>query len=272
MWPAVRKKLCQLHDVGLFGDHDGRAQNFGVLLRFAGLPSVRKIYGHHVTDVAMDNERFPHDNPCALIEEIHLECSDICFDTFSEILLHIKALKVFYYDQRPDPDRRRDPSPLILLHEYASASLESLTFVRTEPIFRCGPLSFHDFSRLKHIAIDFYFLANSGKQIMQFKRNRFSAAEESPKCDPLQLVNLLPQTLEILELYSPDDTVDFTRMFEGFVQGKEERLPHLKSVTVSKGSIVNQDVRKELGELGVKLRFVDGPSGRWSCSGSPCDI
>ncbi|KAL8998134.1 MAG: hypothetical protein Q9169_002755 [Polycauliona sp. 2 TL-2023] len=270
-WPAIQRNLCNLKEIGLFGDDDcgdWNLQSLGFLRRFAGLPSIRKIHGHGVGDYGLTNEDLPYDDPCALIEEMHFECSDISVSTFAEMLRHIKALRHFYlYQPRYRPAHRYYSETIDILSRHASESLESLTFVGTQHDFRLGsrPQSFRGFSVLKHIAIDCYSLMTN----IEYTEVNEHSRELS------NVVDLLPRTLGTLELYNPCVRDDFAPLFQDIVELKEERLPNLTSIALGAHYIdvfVNQDVRRDLDKLGVKIVSAEVPSRRYACTAILSDV
>ncbi|KAL8648943.1 MAG: hypothetical protein Q9226_005782 [Calogaya cf. arnoldii] len=202
--------------------------------------------------------------PCPLIEEVHMECSAISAWTFDCLLRSMKALRVFYYEQRM-PRYCGPRSTLKILQQYASESLESLTFVVPETGFGYGggEQSLRDFKTLKHIAIDSLLLIH----YVEVETPSDSSDDEGLITDGVsRLVDVLPPTLETIELYLPRDRKTFERTFEGLAELREERLPKLRSISLHQGTLVNRTMRRKLKKLGIELAFVDGPKRRWSCS------
>ncbi|KAI4220856.1 MAG: hypothetical protein L6R36_007320 [Xanthoria steineri] len=267
----VRKKLLvhlsvmksshhRLRRVGLFGNHYQCGEPLAVLAKFAEIPSVRMICGLHVFGAYSDRSRWPSDPFCSSIEEMHFECSAIDASLWDKLLQSTDALKTFYYDHDdflnciPDFAPRRITFNLCL---NAKKTLESLTLVNlsgtgsscideNESGFA---VSLNDFLVLRHIAIDCSI---------------FIDAEDTNNVFPL--VDMLPASLETLELYSPGKDTDLLAMFRGLRDLRKKRLPWLRSISLQSVWDLwdfSQDIRNDCKMLGIRLAFVDGPKRKW---------
>lgn len=249
----------QLRRVGLFGDHFQCGESLTVLAKFAEILSVRMIYGLHVFGAYSDNSPWPSDPFCSSIEEMHFECSAIDASILDKLLQSTDALKTFYYDHDdflnciPDFEPRRITFNLC---SNAKKTLESLTLVNLSGTGSCideeergFAVSLDDFLVLRHIAIDCSI---------------FIDAEDTNNVFPL--VDMLPASLETLELYSPGKDTDLPSIFRGLRDLREKRLPRLRSISLQFVWDVwdfSQDIRNDCKMLGIRLAFVDGPKRKW---------
>ncbi|KAI4247840.1 MAG: hypothetical protein L6R42_009520 [Xanthoria sp. 1 TBL-2021] len=273
IFPAMRKTHHRLKEVRLFGDHREDYADMELLCQFAKMSSVRNICGHHVCEVVVNgDEDFWSDATCPSIEEIHLELSGIGAGMFEDLLSYAKVLRVFFYEQGDNlPNNYGRRRTLEALRKYGSESLESLTFVDPRSMFveadndKPDRASLREFKVLKHVAIDCFFFVGEDKDDYEIveELELGSNSEERPGNDQPRLVDILPRSLQTLELYRPRD--DFRRMFDGFAELREERLPNLKSITLHKGVSVHHIIRRDLKKLGIKLAFAKGPKKRWAC-------
>ncbi|KAI4223011.1 MAG: hypothetical protein L6R36_005745 [Xanthoria steineri] len=224
---AMQKTHHRLKEVRLFGE----IVDMDLLYRFATIPSVQIIRGHHVPHVAYGYKDLCPDGACLSIEELHLENSDLGGRIFEDLLSHTKALRVLFYEHGRYTGSDYEPRrALEALGKYGSESLQSLTFIDPEILVAHDDkpgVSLRDFKVLKHVAVDSFLLVDEVK---------YYDYTDSPSDNGVpRLVDILPQSLQTLELYRPPPH-GIRRLFEGLAELREERLPNLKSITLHKGS------------------------------------
>ncbi|KAL8846920.1 MAG: hypothetical protein Q9221_008008 [Calogaya cf. arnoldii] len=248
-----------LKRVEMFGNHHQRGEHLEVLAMFAKIPSVRMIWGLQVLGKEDDLWQWPSDFYRSSIEEIHFECSAVDSFLFSRLFDTTNILKIFYYDHDdflnspPEYEPRR---VVTYLRSSAKESLESLTLVNLsgtgtdsgtsgdEAILK---ISLRPFLVLRHIAIDCsVFIDAKGTN------------------DVPTLVDMLPATLEALELYNPAMDKHIPAMFRDLRDLKEDRLPRLRCISLQSGMKISQEMRLDCEELGIQLAFVDAPKQKWS--------
>ena len=271
---VMRNTHHRLKEVRLFGDCEEDYLDMKFLCQFATIPSVQIICGHHIRGGGYKHRELCPDGACLSIEEIHLECSYIAAEEFEDLLSHTKALRVFFYEQGHDFGHEHQPRrTLEALRKYGSESLQSLTFIDPDIDGMLG-VSLRDFEVLTHVAVDCFLFVDEEK---------FSDNNGVPR-----LVDILPQSLQTLELYRPPPH-GIRRLFEGLTELREERLPNLKSITLHKGircrHTMRRDLKKlgielcchrtimrDLKKLGVEIAFATEPKWRWPCPERPPGI
>ncbi|KAL8789487.1 MAG: hypothetical protein Q9213_001100 [Squamulea squamosa] len=285
MFSVMRQTHPHLREVRLLGDHDGPHQDTWHLFRFAEVPSVRKICGLHIYDM-VGNIPDIHPTTSSLIEEIHLECCVISSRVVTDFLSCIQALKVFHYDHGGiNSDSYSSRYTLQTLRQYASGSLETLTFVDPHSMYihthdrNGGCQSLRDFKVLKHLAIECFFLTTTifaedmkdDEDVLKVE-DVHKVLERGPETigrpggDVSRLVDVLPRSLETLELYRLGSEKDITLLFEGLRDLREERLPSLRTISIQEGIPVDFRIIEELEGIGIEVRRVEAPPKRWSCT------
>ncbi|KAL8893224.1 MAG: hypothetical protein Q9192_005479 [Flavoplaca navasiana] len=277
----MQKSHHRLKEVSLSTSFTRECQKFELLRRFAEIPSVRKISGFRLCDLSwMEPKAFSGGTICPGIKEIHLESSSISYKTFENLLQHVKALKILYYEQGTVADPQYDPRDTIRLLEcIGSETLETLTLVDPYSYYLLavsneGIMSLRGFRVLKHVALDCYFFINHDKEYAEALRlakqgcypdidNMYDISVElpmprrAPDKAVSKLVDVLPESLETLELHRPMYQNDLTLMFENFYELRKERLPNLKRVSLPKGNSVNCAMKKTLKEFGIKFSYFE---------------
>ncbi|KAI4100727.1 MAG: hypothetical protein LQ339_005405 [Xanthoria mediterranea] len=264
---VMRNTHHRLKEVRLFGQCEEGYADMKFLCQFATIPSVQIICGHHVQRGGYKYRELCPDGAYLSIEEIHLECSYIAAEEFEDLLSHTKALRVFFYEQGHDLGGDYQPRrTLEALRKYGSESLQSLTFIDPDIVVAYDDktgVSLRDFKVLTHVAIDCFLFVDPEKY--------YDIAQEPHDNGVLRLVDILPQSLQTLEMYRPPPH-GIRRLFEGLAELREERLPNLKSITLHKGVACHHNMRRDLKKLGIELAFATEPKWRWPCPERTTDI
>ncbi|KAL8805758.1 MAG: hypothetical protein Q9182_001791 [Xanthomendoza sp. 2 TL-2023] len=250
-----RLTLFRPIEVGLFGDHDERGPKIHLLSRFADLPSVRKIYGFHITGDVETGDPLHYSTKALDLEELHFERSGIDGYCFERLLNSCKALKIFYYEDDYFMHDTFDTGPrrtIFSLRMNSLATLESLTLVAPsgEEASCVNDRPYHtelcDFQVLKHVALNCSIFTS-----------------EETEDGPLRLVDTLPPSLETLELYRPKTDEFLQGMFLGLRELREKRLPKLRSISIQTGVQIDHVIRRDCEALDIQLASVDAPKKRW---------
>ena len=153
----------QLQEIRLFGDYDQYDEVLEGLASFVDIPSVRRLYGLHVTGQHHDDDRlfvsFSH------ITGLHFECSSTGSSFLENLLRSVEALEDFYYEHSHvlnDMVIYYGQSVICNLRKHTRKTLQTLTYVDVD----CKPVrddvcdsfflpSLHDFAVLRHAVIGY---------------------------------------------------------------------------------------------------------------------
>lgn len=74
--------------------------------------------------------------------------------------------------------------------------------------------------------------------------------------DEMRIVDLLPTSVEVLKLVTPNPTNCSRKIFRGFVDESEQALPHLKTIEWegNHGCPLDDKTNEELKGLGIVLK------------------
>ncbi|KAL8923807.1 MAG: hypothetical protein Q9172_002955 [Xanthocarpia lactea] len=220
IFSTMRETHHRLKAIGLFGKWScSYSTPSDILFMLAGIPSVRRMYGlgvginsgsYDLRDV--ENESLYHS-----LEELHFECSRIDYRDFKIFSSRIPELKTFFYDHTPNVRYDYEPGRVLAaLKKFASESLESLTFidryrmaVETAGLMKWsnGLLngSLRGFKVLKHVAIECCLILNEQQDGTIAPLQSRLADRPGRDIRVSRLVDVLPPSLETLELYQPEN-------------------------------------------------------------------
>ena len=242
---------------------------------------MRKISGLRLCDLSwMEQKAFSGGTICPGIKEIHLESSSIGYKSFENLLQFAKELKIFYYEQGIVANPQYDPRDTIRLLEcFASETLESLTFVDPYSFYLLaasneGIMSLRGFQVLKNVALNFYFFINHDREYAEplrlAKQGCYPDVDDvydisvelpmprrAPDRAVSRLVDVLPESLETLELYRPMYQNDLTLIFEDFYELRKERLPNLRRLSLPKGNPVNLALKKTSKKSDIEFLYFE---------------
>ncbi|KAL8647509.1 MAG: hypothetical protein Q9226_006401 [Calogaya cf. arnoldii] len=225
-----------------------------VLAIFSQIPSVRIIRGLHVIGTIEYALQWPSRSS---IEEIYFERSVVDGSSFEKLFYSTNTLKIFHYDYDSFLNFQTPPGyhPRRIISNLCSTAektLESLTLVNLSDFGTASGdeaafnISLRRFLVLRHIAIDC---------------SVFIDAKDTN--DVSTLVDMLPATLETLELYNPAMDKYIPAMFRDLRDLREERLPRLRCISVQQGMTIHQETRSDCQELGIQMASVDAPMQKW---------
>ncbi|KAL8789973.1 MAG: hypothetical protein Q9213_000859 [Squamulea squamosa] len=193
--------------------------------------------------------------------------------TFERLLSNVKALRVFYNENDSTRTGHSDYRPnrtVAALRKYASHSLESFTFFDINNWYTVanglavGTTSLREFRVLKHAAIQFSLFIKPDKDEEKEGYRNDTYSHEWGVSHIFTLVDMLPPTLETLELYRPTTRKDATFIFAGLREQRQERLPNLRSISIQKCIAISRQIRRDCKQVGIKLALIGPPKLRWS--------
>ncbi|KAL8845872.1 MAG: hypothetical protein Q9221_008991 [Calogaya cf. arnoldii] len=262
-------------------------EDLDLLHNLATIPSVRTIYGLYVRlGRGPGNTRdLQRQRPYSSVEEVHFERSNINVWDVDELLRSIERLKIFYCERIGSTLCDYAPRHILaILQQFASESLESLTmtdrnWARVEtatPMLEGNTFftgSLKEFKVLKHVAIEFAFLINEqrdGRVVIRGKTtsgDRVADGRTTAKwaggITVPRLVDVLPSSLETLELYRPRKHL-IDPMFLGLRELGRENLPNLRSILIQTNTRIKREIRETCQNLGIEVEFVEAPRTWWA--------
>ena len=280
IFSIMRETHHRLKAIGLFGKWNcSYSTPSDILCQFARIPSIRRMYGLGV-GLGSRSPAFRNVDSGTLypsLEELHFERSRIDCREFRTFLSHIPELKIFFYDHTPMAGYDYGPGRVLAaLKNYASESLESLTFidryrmtvvtVETTCLMKWsyGTLvgSLRGFKVLKHVAIECCLIINDQHDGNVAPLQSTLANRWGRDICVSRLVDVLPPSLETLELYQPYD-FHIASAFSGLRELREERLPKLRTVSIQRKTRMERQIREDCQHLGIELISTEGPKLWW---------
>ncbi|KAL8913225.1 MAG: hypothetical protein Q9171_001939 [Xanthocarpia ochracea] len=277
IFSIMRETHHRLKAIGLFG-----TWNFScftpsdILYMLAGIPSVRRMYGLGVgiNSGSRGLRDVENESLYPALEELHFERSRIDCRDFKIFLSRIPELKIFFYDHTTNA--RYDYGPgrvLAALKRYASESLESLTFidryrmtVETTGLLMWSNGAFigslRGFKVLKHVAIEccLFIIEQQDEDVAPLQSGL--ANRRGRDICVSRLVDVLPPSLETLELYRPKN-FHIAPAFSGLQELREERLPKLRTISIQRKTRIVRQIREDCQHLGIELTFIEAPKLWW---------
>ncbi|KAL8672283.1 MAG: hypothetical protein Q9168_003254 [Polycauliona sp. 1 TL-2023] len=260
---AMRDSHHRLQEIRLFGNHEDGGEDMEVFASFADLPSVRRLHGLHVTAESKRSEGCFLFEQASHITEIHLECSSIESFYLERLLGFIEGLEKFYYEHN------RSINEMILhsgrgiicaLRQYARETLQTLTYFDSSPettaedeSVGCHLPSLHDFLVLRHVAIEYAL----------FKPESSSECNEDDNERMYKLVDIMPSSLETLELYGRISKAEASFLFDAFCKQRKSRLPKLRKISVQRECDLDQSIQNDCEELGIEFAVVAHPTKKY---------
>ncbi|KAL9001572.1 MAG: hypothetical protein Q9169_000147 [Polycauliona sp. 2 TL-2023] len=253
---GIQDSHHRLQEIKLFGNHDEGGEELEVLASFVDIPSVRRLHGLHV---AADSNP---SNGCLFarishITEIHFECSSIDSFYFEKLLGCVEALENFYYEHNrsiSDMNLHYGRSIICALQEHARATLQTLTYVDSSPetaaheeCASCHLPSLHDFSALRHVAIEYAIL----------QHEHTVECDEDDSVKMYRLVDVMPPTLETLELYGRMSKPEVDFMFDALRERRKEHLPKLHKISMQRDFDLDQSIQDDCKSLEIELAVVE---------------
>ncbi|KAI9815759.1 MAG: hypothetical protein M1827_002155 [Pycnora praestabilis] len=204
---------------------------FADIVPWMALPSVRYLHAGDAQDTWMDGNGFTWDPELPKSNVTHLRLTECgaANEELTRLLGGLNNLRHFMYEPDCTSDYALQPLRTALL-EHAGTTLESLdiniSFVTMD---RFGSL--REFRKLKNLYIEGDLLSVEGEN---------------------KIVDQFPASLEIL-MVSGGPREIMMAQFEHLLQLKEDRLPNLKVLAVSRNEEENPVLRDQCRAVGVTL-------------------
>ncbi|KAL8895617.1 MAG: hypothetical protein Q9192_003537 [Flavoplaca navasiana] len=225
------------------------------LLQFLDIPSVRRLYGLCVKAQHHDDDnlfaRSSH------ITGLRFECSSIGSSFLENLFRSVEALEDFYYEHihfLNDMVIYYGRSVICTLGEHTRKTLQTLTYLDID----CKPArddvcdsfylpSLHDFAVLKHVAIEYVLL----------RVERGFDCDQDDGVKMYRLVDVMPPTLETLELHGPISKAEVIFMFYSLRERSREQLSKLCKILMQRDVDLDQIIRNECKEPEIELAVVE---------------
>ena len=259
MSPCHGKALSKLRKISVDHADTENGEEFAFYAPFIALPSVRAIHGRMIDGDFAQRELHPERFGQALeeslrpeqIEEIDIEYSAIDLNSWQWILSSIVNLRKFIYHHGGTNVGCADydcGGIVALLRKHASHSLVKLDLTAdpdmsgdtidgntgdfTEDIL-AGNLN--DFKKLRVLRLD-------------------DTAFQKPKQGEIvRLLDMLPASIRVVRLLREIQKGDPADLFVGLAEGKKERLPKLKKISLEGYFDLSQAVVDELKDAGIEI-------------------
>lgn len=220
--PGARRFLTNLSEVCLQGNEENRmGECFQSFMTFATLPSMRKISGELVQGFQKSIPEWTLLPNTSNITEIDLQRSAVKAENLTQVLVGIKSLKRFTFDQSVQMEVHKIVAALL---QYAKHSLECLQLTG-----RCEEDDDIDSRRLQ----SFEVLKDVGLSLplyVELLLHREGSPEGGLDRESVQaLVYALPPSIESVSLVGPVFGHAATLLAD-FAEEKHIRLPQLKKV------------------------------------------
>lgn len=210
------------------------------------LPSLRKIEGTRI-DSAFDHWPPEEASPCvSYVTEVIFERSTISAQAFTNLLMRVKGLQRLTYNY----------TPLIgISKEYSAISLKAV-------------LEQYAVRTLTHLDLGFnereIGFIGSLRQLPSLQHLRIHAEMLVDKLDcperlrqPVDLLPLLPASIETLNLHSPWASLNTTFTMDQLGKKRKECLPNLKTFIREPWVPIANGLREELVSVGIDLCTVE---------------
>ena len=233
--PQALTKLTRIDARAYYSVSNMTAYEFDCLPQYALLPSMRTITGSHFETYVSEDARafhWPHDPGISAVTEINIDRSMVDGESITELVRGIRALERFSFSFGEHMPTRVVYQPRTIirgLERYAKCSLSYLHLTGTR--IEINTIQNDDleydlrvFKKLKQLRIDHTLLSRPGLAP--------SAGKSDHACDcwPQRLVDVLPASLESLQLIGSVSWKRVRAFFAGFPKLKAERLPRLREI------------------------------------------
>ena len=209
--------------------------SLNLIASFAALPSMQRISISDLHEDHFEDWSFDH---LSRITELRIEDCRLSVDRVAALLEGFSALRDFYYHtpNRVWSEHKINPMTLCrTLAKYAGTSLEKL-YIAVNDVWSVSfelPTfigSLQDFQALKYLRLETRFLFRDG--VIQ------------------KLVDMLPPSLETLELHPALTTAAASAMLTDLPELEESLLPNLREIRLSRGQIL-RDIQASCKSKGV---------------------
>ena len=243
-------KLARI-DTRPYNSSERKPHDFDYLSQYALLPSMRIITGSYFETFVSGNARtfqWHHDPGVSSVTEIHLDGSMVDGESITDLVRGVRALEKFSISFG-DHFRTTvicQPRKIIRgLELYAKCSLSHLHLTGIRMVIfttQDDDLEYdlRVFKKLKQLRIDHTLLSHRDRPCLAPSKGK---SDQDCDCLPQRLVDVLPVSLESLQLVGSVPWKNVKAFFLGFLELKAERLPGLREI-------------KMQGSAAADLRFV----------------
>ena len=250
--PQALTKLARIDIVPYYSTYEmGPANEFDFVSQYARLPSMRTITGSQFeTDVGSHAQSFQwrHDPGISAVTEISIDRSTVDAESITNLLRVVRALErfSFAFGGHMPPRLIYQPRRIISgLGQYAQCSLSYLHLTGTRIAINTMQdddleYDLRVFEKLKQLRIDHTLLSHHDRPCLAPSKRKFY---QDCNCWPQRLVDVLPASIESLELEGCVPWKRVKAFFAGFLELKAERLPRLWEIKMD-------------GSAAAELRFV----------------
>ncbi|CAD6590318.1 MAG: hypothetical protein ASARMPREDX12_007336 [Alectoria sarmentosa] len=274
------KVLTKLREVELHGsvpaasDRDEDVfEDFDLAGHFAKLPSVKRIHADSANNCSrLSNNPWVQVGPrTSNIDDISTGYGRMNATYMTECLGFLKALWKFHYDYsspyESDNELNRNGVSLILesLLKHANISLDTLTLKTNYPSSLQGSIviliSLHSFEKLKKASLNCHLYAPVFKENKEGSlisapneikslniASGSSSFEASKTFEVSKLVDILPNSIEVIEFWGQMAMKHVEALFQGLAEHKADRLSHLKEIVFYETANMMSVVMKEMSE------------------------
>ena len=231
--PQALTKLARIDTAPYYSMFDVEpAHEFDYLSQYALLPSMRIITGSSFTTSVSGIFEWRHNPGISAVTEINIDRSTVDGESITNLVRGIRALERFSFsfgDYMPTRVVYQPRKIIRGLELYAKCSLSYLHLTCT--LIEMNTTQVDDleynlrvFEKLKQLRIDHTLLSHHDRPCLAPSKEK---SDQECNCWPQRLVDVLPASLESLELvgYVPRKRV--RAFFAGFPELKAERLPKL---------------------------------------------
>ena len=236
--PQALTKLTRIDARRYYCESDITAHDFDYLTQYALLPSMKTITkSYFETNASQNNRTFQwhHDPGISAVTEIKIDHNMVDGESITNLVRGVGALEKFSisFGEFIFSKTVYQPRKIIRgLELYAKRSLSYLHL--TGP--RLGIITTQDddleydlrvFEKLKQLRIDHTLHSQHDRRCLVLSKGKL---DQDCNCSPQRLVDVLPVSLESLQLVGSVPWKRIREFFAGFLELKAERLPRLREI------------------------------------------
>jgi len=257
------KALTSLTEVVMNRIDTEMGEDFTLYAPFAALPAMRSLHGNMI-----DGEDFTYtpSNAKSQIEEIEIFTSAVSGSAFASLLARIESLEKFTYHHAGSivgSGMYEVPGMMDALREHASHSLHKLDLTADQDaIFGddedeqwIGSLK--RFQKLCVIRVDDKVFQKPipESQFGDVLDEGFYKKNDCPDVEEIaRLVDVLPTSVRVLELVPGIKEECAEKLWKGFMEEREERLPELREIVWEGSCPLGKATREQFKSLGIVLK------------------
>ena len=255
--PQALTKLAKVDTCPSYSDMT--AHEFDYLAQYALLPSMRTITGFRFETFGNGSFQWRHNPGISAVTEINIDHNMVDGESITNLVRGVRALEKFSisFSEFTFSEAVFQPRKIIRgLELYAKCSLSCLHL--TGP--RMGIITTQDdeleydlrvFEKLKQLRIDHTLLSHHDRRCLAPSKKK---SDQGCNCLPQRLVDVLPVSLESLQLVGSVPWKRIRDFFAGFLELKAERLPRLREIEMQGSATAELQFVHLCEKVGVILR------------------